>query len=112
MQAIIWQLLVPFLAGQLVHPLAFGAGELELEVRADLGDPQGDFLDLCRGPHVESTKHIGPFKLQSVAGAYWRGDSNNEMLQRIDGTAWAQVGTVSANGDTMEFKTDAAYATA
>lgn len=49
---------------------------------------QGDFLDLCRGPHVESTKDIGPFKLQSVAGAYWRGDENRPMLQRIYGTAW------------------------
>jgi threonyl-tRNA synthetase len=49
---------------------------------------QGDFLDLCRGPHVESTKQIGPFKLQSVAGAYWRGDEKRPMLQRIYGTAW------------------------
>lgn len=49
---------------------------------------QGDFLDLCRGPHVVSTKEIGPFKLQSVAGAYWRGDENRPMLQRIYGTAW------------------------
>lgn len=49
---------------------------------------QGDFLDLCRGPHVESTKDIGPFKLQSVAGAYWRGDENRPMLQRIYGTAF------------------------
>jgi threonyl-tRNA synthetase len=49
---------------------------------------QGDFLDLCRGPHVESTDRIGPFKLQSVAGAYWRGDENRPMLQRVYGTAW------------------------
>jgi threonyl-tRNA synthetase len=49
---------------------------------------QGEFLDLCRGPHVESTKQIGPFKLQSVAGAYWRGDEKRPMLQRIYGTAW------------------------
>ena len=49
---------------------------------------QGSFLDLCRGPHVESTKQIGPFKLQSVAGAYWRGDEKRPMLQRIYGTAW------------------------
>jgi threonyl-tRNA synthetase len=48
----------------------------------------GDFLDLCRGPHVEGTKQIGPFKLQSVAGAYWRGDEKRPMLQRIYGTAW------------------------
>lgn len=51
---------------------------------------QGDFLDLCRGPHAPSTKHIGKaFKLTKLAGAYWRGDSNNVMLQRIYGTAWA-----------------------
>lgn len=49
---------------------------------------QGDFLDLCRGPHVASTKEIGPFKLQSVAGAYWRGDEKRPMLQRIYATAW------------------------
>jgi threonyl-tRNA synthetase len=49
---------------------------------------QGDFLDLCRGPHLESTKQIGPFKLQSIAGAYWRGDEKRPMLQRIYGTAW------------------------
>src|SRR5690606_6239573 len=50
---------------------------------------QGSFIDLCRGPHVPSTGHLKVFKLMSVAGAYWRGDSNNEMLQRIYGTAWA-----------------------
>lgn len=49
---------------------------------------QGDFVDLCRGPHVPSTGKIKAFKLTKVAGAYWRGDSNNEMLQRIYGTAW------------------------
>ncbi len=49
---------------------------------------QGDFIDLCRGPHVPSTGRIKAFKLMKVAGAYWRGDSNNEMLQRIYGTAW------------------------
>ena len=50
---------------------------------------QGNFLDLCRGPHAPSTKHVGhAFKLMSVAGAYWRGDSSNPMLQRIYGTAW------------------------
>ena len=49
---------------------------------------QGDFIDLCRGPHVPSTGMIKVFKLMKVAGAYWRGDSNNEMLQRIYGTAW------------------------
>lgn len=49
---------------------------------------QGDFTDLCRGPHVPSTGAIKAFKLMKVAGAYWRGDSNNAMLQRIYGTAW------------------------
>ncbi|WP_075185123.1 threonine--tRNA ligase [Teredinibacter haidensis] len=50
---------------------------------------QGDFEDLCRGPHVPSTGKLKYFKLMKVAGAYWRGDSNNEMLQRIYGTAWS-----------------------
>jgi len=49
---------------------------------------QGDFIDLCRGPHVPSTGKLGAFKLTKLAGAYWRGDSRNEMLQRIYGTAW------------------------
>ncbi len=49
---------------------------------------QGNFTDLCRGPHVPSTGKLKAFKLTKVAGAYWRGDSNNEMLQRIYGTAW------------------------
>src|SRR3990172_8734442 len=51
---------------------------------------EGDFLDLCRGPHVPSTGKLKVFKLMKVAGAYWRGDSKNEMLQRIYGTAWAK----------------------
>jgi threonyl-tRNA synthetase len=50
---------------------------------------QGEFVDLCRGPHVPSTGRIPAFKLTSVAGAYWRGDERNEMLQRIYGTAFA-----------------------
>jgi threonyl-tRNA synthetase len=50
---------------------------------------QGDFIDLCRGPHVPSTGKIRAFKLTKLAGAYWRGDSKNKMLQRIYGTAWA-----------------------
>ncbi|MCK5092613.1 MAG: threonine--tRNA ligase [Gammaproteobacteria bacterium] len=49
---------------------------------------QGEFTDLCRGPHVPSTGKIKAFKLMKLAGAYWRGDSSNEMLQRIYGTAW------------------------
>ena len=50
---------------------------------------QGNFSDLCRGPHIPSTGKLKVFKLMKVAGAYWRGDSNNEMLQRIYGTAWS-----------------------
>ena len=50
---------------------------------------QGNFVDLCRGPHVPNTSHLKAFKLTKLAGAYWRGDSNNVMLQRIYGTAWA-----------------------
>ena len=51
---------------------------------------QDNFTDLCRGPHVPSTGKLKVFKLMKVAGAYWRGDSRNEMLQRIYGTAWAK----------------------
>ena len=51
---------------------------------------EGKFTDLCRGPHVPSTGKLKVFKLMKLAGAYWRGDSNNEMLQRIYGTAWAK----------------------
>jgi threonyl-tRNA synthetase len=51
---------------------------------------QGDWIDLCRGPHVPSTGKLKTFKLMRVAGAYWRGDSRNEMLQRIYGTAWGK----------------------
>ena len=49
---------------------------------------QGDFTDLCRGPHLPTTGHVGAFKLMSVAGAYWRGNEKNAMLQRVYGTAW------------------------
>jgi threonyl-tRNA synthetase len=51
---------------------------------------EGDFIDLCRGPHVPSTGKLKHFKLMKLAGAYWRGDSKNEMLQRVYGTAWAK----------------------
>ena len=56
---------------------------------------QGDFEDLCRGPHVPSTRFLKAFKLTKLAGAYWRGDSNNEMLQRIYGTAWESKKSLS-----------------
>jgi threonyl-tRNA synthetase len=57
---------------------------------------QGDFIDLCRGPHVPSTGKLKAFKLMKVAGAYWRGDSRNEMLQRIYGTAWPDEKSLGA----------------
>ena len=56
---------------------------------------QGDWMDLCRGPHVPSTNILNAFKLTKVAGAYWRGDSSNAMLQRIYGTAWADKKSLS-----------------
>jgi threonyl-tRNA synthetase len=66
----------------------------KLEIIRDLDDGdisvyrQGEFFDLCRGPHVPSTGRLGAFKLQNIAGAYWRGDENNPMLTRVYGTAW------------------------
>ncbi len=63
---------------------------------------QGDFVDLCRGPHVPNTGKLGSFKLTSVAGAFWRGDSNNEMLQRIYGTAWANKQDLKAHLERLE----------
>ncbi len=57
---------------------------------------QGDWADLCRGPHVPSTGKLKAFKLTKLAGAYWRGDSRNEMLQRIYGTAWADEAALKA----------------
>jgi threonyl-tRNA synthetase len=71
--------------------------EYKAEIIASIppGEPitlyrQGDFIDLCRGPHLPSTGSLGKaFKLTHVSGAYWRGDSNNEMLQRVYGTAWS-----------------------
>ncbi|HUP63877.1 MAG TPA: threonine--tRNA ligase [Thermoanaerobaculia bacterium] len=63
---------------------------------------QGDWFDLCRGPHVPSTGKLGAFKLTSVAGAYWRGDSRNAMLQRIYGTAWADEKQLKAHLERIE----------
>jgi threonyl-tRNA synthetase len=57
---------------------------------------QGEFIDLCRGPHVPNTAKLKAFKLMKVAGAYWRGDSRNEMLQRIYGTAWSDKKSLDA----------------
>ncbi|HEY8713591.1 MAG TPA: threonine--tRNA ligase, partial [Thermoanaerobaculia bacterium] len=63
---------------------------------------QGEWFDLCRGPHVPSTGRLGAFKLLSVAGAYWRGDQRNAMLQRIYGTAWADQKELDAYLKQME----------
>ena len=78
--------------------------EYKAEIIASIpaGEPiglyrQGDFIDLCRGPHVPSTAKLPAFKLTKVAGAYWRGDSNNEMLQRIYGTAWPSQDELNAH---------------
>src|SRR5919206_831349 len=72
----------------------YGDNPYKLEIISGLEDGditvyrQGDFFDLCRGPHVGSTGKLGAFKLQNIAGAYWRGDENNPMLTRVYGTAW------------------------
>src|SRR5271156_5239 len=63
---------------------------------------QGDWEDLCRGPHVPSTGKLRAFKLMKVAGAYWRGDSRNEMLQRIYGTAWPDQKQLDADLHRLE----------
>ncbi|MGU9956807.1 MAG: threonine--tRNA ligase [Arenicellales bacterium WSBS_2016_MAG_OTU3] len=63
---------------------------------------QGGFIDLCRGPHVPNTGKLGAFKLTKLAGAYWRGNSNNEMLQRIYGTAWADKKALKTHLTRME----------
>ena len=63
---------------------------------------QGDFVDLCRGPHVPSTIKLKAFKLMKLAGAYWRGDSNNEMLQRVYGTAWENKEDLAAHLHRLE----------
>jgi threonyl-tRNA synthetase len=83
----------------------------KLELIADMPEDevlstytQGEFTDLCRGPHVENTKQINPkaFKLLKVAGAYWRGDENRPMLQRIYGTAWPSPAELKAYLDKLE----------
>jgi threonyl-tRNA synthetase len=63
---------------------------------------QGEFIDLCRGPHVPSTGKLRAFKLMKLAGAYWRGDSRNEMLQRIYGTAWVNDKELKAHLNQLE----------
>ena len=85
------------------------AGDDDPEAAADLATEAGadgvvscyangeDFVDLCLGPHVPSTGRLGHFALQRVAGAYWRGDSDRPMLQRIYGTAWSNAGDLKAH---------------
>jgi threonyl-tRNA synthetase len=75
---------IKFFKGQNEHYKAI-PGDEEVSLYS-----QGSFTDLCRGPHVPVTSKLKVFKLMKVAGAYWRGDSNNEMLQRIYGTAWTK----------------------
>ncbi|HEY4753838.1 MAG TPA: hypothetical protein VIH37_11170, partial [Candidatus Limnocylindrales bacterium] len=92
---------VPFDEGRAVEAEAGQPFKVEIlddlaKKAADTGEPMpavsfyehGPFRDLCKGPHVASTGKIGPFKLLSVAGAYWRGDEKRPMLQRIYGTVW------------------------
>ncbi|MBB6670475.1 threonine--tRNA ligase [Cohnella nanjingensis] len=87
----------------------FAGDPLKLELIRDLPAEavitvyeQGEFFDLCRGPHLPATGRIKAFKLQSVAGAYWRGDSNNRMLQRIYGTAFRKEAELEAHLHLLE----------
>ena len=86
-----------------------GQGETyKVEILKELEEPavslydQGGFIDLCRGPHVPSTGYIKAFKLLNAAGAYWRGDEKNRMLQRIYGTAWATKDQLKEYLDRLE----------
>ncbi len=80
----------------------------KVEILSEIGDPAvtlyrtGDFIDLCRGPHVDSTKDLGCFKLLRLAGAYWRGDEKRPMLQRIYGTAWFEQSELEAYLDILK----------
>jgi threonyl-tRNA synthetase len=73
-----------------------GEGSVISVYRNPRGDGDGAFVDLCRGPHVPSTRRLGAFKLMRVAGAYWRGDEKRPMLQRIYGTAWESKAALDA----------------
>ena len=73
---------------EILDDLATRAGQAGEPVPPTSTYQHGSFIDLCKGPHVASTGHIGPFKLMSVAGAYWRGSEKRPMLQRIYGTVW------------------------
>ena len=74
----------------------------KLELISDIPDEKvtiyttGDFVDLCAGPHIDSTAKVGAFKLLSIAGAYWRGSEKNKMLTRIYGTAFQFKGRAQA----------------
>ncbi len=83
---------------------AFAGNPYKVEIAREIPDDQpitlytiGNFTDLCRGGHAASTREIGAFKLTSVAGAYWRGDENKPMLQRIYGTAWYDEAQLTAH---------------
>jgi threonyl-tRNA synthetase len=103
---------VPFVRGELDRQEAldrFKGQELKRELIADLPEgetisiyTQGNFTDLCRGPHVPDTSRIRAFKLTKIAGAYWRGDSTRPMLQRIYGTAWYSAGDLEAYLNRLE----------
>ena len=87
-----------------VQELAAGGGADDLDAgEADAGDTVSvyrnstEFVDLCKGPHVQSTSRLGHFKLQKVAGAYWRGNEKGPMLQRIYGTAWESDAALQAH---------------
>ena len=73
------------------------ADEISVYTQGREGKPETEWLDLCSGPHVPTTKHLGVVKLTSVAGAYWRGDERNPMLQRIYGTAFATEEDLAAH---------------
>jgi threonyl-tRNA synthetase len=83
-----------FPKAKLEHYYRFVGEDLKLELLSEIADEevslyeQGDFLDLCRGPHLDDISKIGAFKLLSVAGAYWRGDESKQMLQRIYGISF------------------------
>ncbi|MFY9398803.1 MAG: threonine--tRNA ligase, partial [Desulfomonilia bacterium] len=80
---------------EIIHDMDGGVSEVSLY-------QQGSFVDLCRGPHVPSTGYIKAFKLLSIAGAYWRGDEKNRMLQRIYGTAFGSPKELKAYLDFLE----------
>jgi threonyl-tRNA synthetase len=79
-----------------------GEGPVISVYRNPRGDEAGDFVDLCRGPHVPSTRRLGAFKLMKVAGAYWRGDEHRPMLQRIYGTAFESPAALEAHLHQLE----------